>query len=113
MESWIFLIVSSLLQLGWLVSLRQTNGMTRLAPLAVNAAFGFTSTILLSRSLRGISMSTAYAIWTGISVAGSVVVDIVVFRQAPGSRVLWIALIVAGASGLELFAPAGPPSPAP
>ena len=113
MWSWTFLVVSSLLQLGWLVSLRQTNGMTRLAPLAVNAFFGFTSTVLLSQSLRGISMSTAYAIWTGLSVAGSVVVDIFVFRQAPGMRVLWIGLIVAGASGLKIFAPGGPPAAAP
>jgi quaternary ammonium compound-resistance protein SugE len=109
MWSWIFLIVSSLLQLGWLVSLRQTDGMTRLAPLAMNAAFGFTSTVLLSQSLRGISMSTAYAIWTGLSVAGSVLVDICVFREAPGTRVLWIGLIVAGASGLKIFAPPGSP----
>jgi quaternary ammonium compound-resistance protein SugE len=107
--SWIFLIVSSLLQLGWLVSLRQTNGMTRLAPLALNAVFGFTSTVLLSQSLRGISMSTAYAVWTGLSVAGSVLVDICVFQEAPGTRVLWIGLIVAGASGLKIFAPAGSP----
>jgi quaternary ammonium compound-resistance protein SugE len=111
--SWIFLIVSSLLQLGWLVSLRQTNGMTRLVPLAANAAFGFTSTVLLSQSLRGISMSTAYAVWTGLSVAGSVLFDIFVFREVPGTRVLWIGLIVAGASGLKLFGPAGPPLPAP
>ena len=108
MGNWILLIVSSLLQLGWLVSLRQTNGMTRLAPLAVNAAFGFTSTVLLSQSLRGISMSTAYAVWTGLSVAGSVLFDIFVFHETPGARVLWIALIVAGASGLKIFGSVSP-----
>ncbi len=110
MWSWIFLVVSSLLQLGWLVTLRATRGMTRLGPLAANAAFGFSSTVLLSQSLRGISMSTAYAVWTGLSVAGSVLVDVVVFREAPGTRVLWIGLIVAGASGLKLFSPGAAPS---
>ena len=109
MWSWIFLIVSSLLQLGWLVSLRQTQGMTQLAPLAANAAFGLTSTVLLSQSLRGIPMSTAYAVWTGLSVAGSVLVDIFVFREAPGTRILWIGLIVAGASGLKFFGPVASP----
>jgi paired small multidrug resistance pump len=79
--------------------------MTQLGPLAANAVFGFSSTVLLSQSLRGISMSTAYAVWTGLSVAGSVLVDVVVFREAPGTRVLWIGLIVAGASGLKLFSP--------
>ena len=112
MWSWIFLVVSSLLQLGWLVSLRQTDGMTRFGPLAANAAFGFASTVLLAQSLRGISMSTAYAVWTGLSVAGSVLVDIFVFRESPGTRVLWIGLIVAGASGLRIFASASPASAA-
>ena len=109
MGSWIFLVVSSGLQLGWLVTLRATRGMTRFAPLAANAAFGFSSTWLLSQSLRGISMSTAYAVWTGLSVAGSVLVDLFVFREPPGTRFLWIGLIVVGASGLKLFAPAAPP----
>jgi multidrug transporter EmrE-like cation transporter len=53
-------------------------------------------------------MSTAYAIWTGLSVAGSVLFDILVFHEAPGARVLWIGLIVAGASGLKIFAPVAP-----
>ena len=106
MWSWVFLIVSSVLQLGWLVSLRATRGMTQIAPLAANAAFGFSSTVLLSQSLRGISMSTAYAVWTGLSVAGSVIVDVCVFREAPGTRIVWIGLIVAGASGLKWFGPA-------
>lgn len=108
MGNWICLIASSVLQIGWLVSLRATRGMTQIGPLAANAVFGFSSTVLLSQSLRGISMSTAYAVWTGVSVAGSVLADMLLFREAPGTRFLWIGLIVAGASGLKLFASGAP-----
>jgi quaternary ammonium compound-resistance protein SugE len=102
MKSWIFLIVSSLLQIGWLVSLRETHGMTRLAPLAVNALFGFTSTLLLSRSLERIPMSTAYAAWTGLSIVGSVIADLPA-RPAGGlSKAACILLILAGTTGLRL-----------
>ncbi len=84
--------------------------MTRLGPLGINAAFGFTSTFLLSRSLEGIPMSTAYAVWTGLSVAGSALVDVLVFHEPPAGRILWIGLIVAGASGLKGFGPSAPRS---
>ena len=108
MWNWIFLVASGVLQIGWLVSLRATRGMTQVGPLVANAAFGFTSTVLLSQSLKGISMSTAYAVWTGVSVAGSVLVDMLLFREAPGLRFVWIGLIVAGASGLKFFASGTP-----
>jgi len=102
MKSWIFLIVSSLLQIGWLVSLRETHGMTRLAPLAANAVFGFASTILLSKSLEGIPMSTAYAVWTGLSVAGTVLADLRSRSGTGPAKIACIVLILAGATGLKL-----------
>ena len=102
MKSWIFLIASSLLQIGWLVSLRETHGMTRLAPLAFNAVFGFTSTILLSKSLEGIPMSTAYAAWTGCSIAGTVLADLWNRTGTGPARIACIVLILAGATGLKL-----------
>jgi quaternary ammonium compound-resistance protein SugE len=118
MRPWIFLVLSALLQVGWLVSLRQTEGFTRFVPLLFYAFFGFTSAYCLSRSLDGIPMSTAYAVWTGISVAGTAIVDLAVFRQLDLSRMLCIALILAGTAGLRV-SPASrgsagtPPIPAP
>ena len=102
MRPWIFLFLSALLQVGWLFSLRQTEGFTRLVPLLFYAFFGFTSAYCLSRSLDGIPMSTAYAVWTGISVAGTAMVDLAVFRQLDLSRMLCIALILAGSTGLRI-----------
>ena len=102
MKSWIFLIASSLLQIGWLVSLRETHGMTRLAPLAMNAMFGFTSTLLLSFSLQRIPMSTAYAVWTGLSIVGSVLSDLPARPAGLLPKAACILLILAGTTGLRL-----------
>ena len=113
MRPWIFLVLSALLQVGWLVSLRQTEGFTRFVPLLFYAFFGFTSAYCLSRSLDGIPMSTAYAVWTGISVAGTAIVDLAVFRQVDLPRMLCIALILAGTAGLRVSpATRGPADPA-
>lgn len=105
MKSWAFLIVSSLLQVGWLVSLRATHGMTKLAPLAMNALFGFTSTLLLSLSLESIPMSTAYAAWTGFSIIGTVIADLPARPSALLPKAACIFLILAGTTGLRLSFP--------
>ena len=49
-------------------------------------------------------MSTAYAVWTGISVAGTVLVDLLADRQVDLPRLACIALILAGTTGLNLVA---------
>ena len=105
---WAYLVLSALLQVGWVVSLRQTQGFTRLVPVLLFGLFGLTSTICLSRALDGIPMGVAYAIWTGISVAGSVFIDLVVFREAGLLRLACIALILLGTTGLKLAGEAGP-----
>ncbi|MGH9442921.1 MAG: DMT family transporter [Thermoanaerobaculia bacterium] len=108
MKPWIFLVVSSLLQVGWLVSLRETHGFTRIAPLAINAVFGFTSTVLLARSLEGIPMSTAYSVWTGVSIAGSVLADNWWKTGTGLARIACILLILAGAAGLRVVGTSSP-----
>jgi len=102
MRFWLCLVLSALLQVGWLVCLREMQGFTRLRPMFLYAFFGFTSAFFLSRSLEGIPMSTAYAAWTGLSVLGSVLVDGVVFRGFSPARLACIFLILAGTTGLKL-----------
>ena len=106
---WILLIIAGLLEAGWAIGLKYTEGFSRLWPTVGTVAAMTASIILLALAVKTLPIGTAYAVWTGLSVAGSVLVDICVFREAPGTRVLWIGLIVAGASGLKIFAPAASP----
>ncbi len=102
MRFWLCLVLSALLQVGWLICLPEMQGFTRFGPMFLYAFFGFTSAFFLSRSLQGIPMSTAYAVWTGISVLGSVLVDGVVFKGFSPGRLACILLILAGTTGLKL-----------
>lgn len=94
--SWLWLVLSSLLQVGWLVSLKETAGFTRFAPTVAYVGFGFLSTLLLSWALRGIPMSTAYAVWTGVSVAELVLADVLARRPIGPLHLACIVVILAG-----------------
>ena len=103
MVPWLLLVASSLFQVGWLVSLRETEGFRRPVPLILYAVFGLASTFLLSRSLERIPLATAYAVWTGLSVLGTLVFEIGSGRQSGEPlRIAFVLLIVAATAGLQL-----------
>ena len=108
MTPWLLLGASSLFQVGWLVSLRETSGLRRPVPLLCYAVFGLASTFLLARSLDKIPLATAYAVWTGLSLAGSLLFEMASGRQSASSlRIACIVLILVAATGLQL---SGPPT---
>jgi len=67
---WLFLTVSTLFEVVWIVSLRMTEGFTRFAPLLVYAVSGLGAAVCLSVAMKIIPMGTAYAFWMGASVVG-------------------------------------------
>jgi quaternary ammonium compound-resistance protein SugE len=103
MTAWLALAASSALQVGWLVSLREIQGFRRPIPILLYAVFGLASTLLLARALEKIPLSTAYAVWTGLSVAGSILFDVWALKQPPGvERLVCLLLILLGTTGLRL-----------
>ena len=100
--AWIWLVVAGLLEVGWAVGLKFTDGFTRLWPsvgtiLAMVASFG-----LLSLALKTLPMGTAYAVWTGIGAAGTAAVGMVFLGEPrEWARIGCLAMIVAGVVGLK------------
>ncbi|MDZ7267848.1 MAG: multidrug efflux SMR transporter [candidate division KSB1 bacterium] len=112
---WLYLLLASLLEIGWVISLKFTDGFTRVWPVVCYAVFGFGSAYFLSLAIRALPMGTAYAIWMGIAIVGAAVFGILHLREPAGwFRLLCIGLILFGIVGLK-FAdrkPAGrPPLP--
>jgi quaternary ammonium compound-resistance protein SugE len=57
-------------------------------------------------ALKSLPFGTAYAVWTGIGAAGSILVGMLVFSEpADPVRILCLTLIVAGMIGLKLNSP--------
>lgn len=107
--AWVVLFVAGLLEIGWAVGLKYTNGFTRLWPSVGTVVALIASMALLGVALRTLPLGTAYAIWTGIGTVGTAVLGIILFKEpATAMRLLCIAMIVAGIVGLKLAAPASP-----
>jgi quaternary ammonium compound-resistance protein SugE len=100
--AWGILFLAGLLEVGWAVGLKYTEGFTRLGPTLATAASLIGSMMLLGIAVRTLPLGTAYAVWTGIGTIGTTILGIVLFDEpATIVRLLCIALIVAGIVGLR------------
>jgi quaternary ammonium compound-resistance protein SugE len=106
--AWIYLVIAGLLEIGWAVGLKYTEGFSRLWPsvatiYAMIASFG-----LLAAALKTIPVGTGYAVWTGIGAAGTATIGIVFLGESREVLcILCIVLIVAGVIGLKLASDSG------
>ena len=101
--AWFVLIVAGLLEIGWAVGLKFTNGFTRPVPTAATLVALVLSVALLAIAVRQLPLGTAYAVWTGIGSVGTVIVGIYLFNEpATAARLLCIAAILGGIVGLKL-----------
>jgi quaternary ammonium compound-resistance protein SugE len=101
--AWVYLLLAGLLEIGWAIGLKYTEGFTRFWPSVGTAAAMIASLALLGLALRTLPLGTAYAIWTGIGAVGTVVLGIILFGEdaSPG-RIACVVLIVSGIAGLKL-----------
>ncbi len=105
--AWVILVAAGLLEIGWAVGLKYTQGFTRLWPTIGTVASMVISLGLLGVAIRTLPLGTAYAIWTGIGTVGTAIAGIVLFGESASvAQLLCIFLIVAGIVGLKLLAPA-------
>lgn len=101
--AWIVLFVAGLLEIGWAVGLKYTEGFTRLGPTVATAVALVLSMALLGLAVRTLPLGTAYAVWTGIGTVGTAALGILLFGEAATpARLLCIGLIVTGILGLKL-----------
>lgn len=102
--AWIILFVAGLFEIGWAVGLKYTEGFTRIGPTIFTAVSLIASMGLLGVAVRSLPLGTAYAVWTGIGAAGTVVLGIVLFKEpATVARLVCVGLILAGILGLKLL----------
>ncbi|ACJ00322.1 quaternary ammonium compound efflux SMR transporter SugE [Rhodospirillum centenum] len=102
--AWLVLFVAGILEIGWAIGLKYSEGFTRPLPTAVTLVVALASFFLLSVAMRSLPVGTAYAVWTGIGAVGTALLGIVLFGEpATAARLACIALIVAGIVGLKVF----------
>ncbi len=101
--NWMLLILAGLLEVGWAIGLKYTDGFTRLWPSVLTAVAMIASVLLLGIAMRDLPVGTAYAVWVGVGAVGTAILGIVLFAEpATGLRLASLGLIVAGIVGLKL-----------
>ena len=101
--AWLYLAVSGLLEIGWVISLRATNGFTRPVPILFYALFGAGSAYCLSTAMKTVPMVVAYSVWVGITAVGALAVDVFYFKQPyQPQSLIFMALIAAGVVGMKV-----------
>lgn len=101
--AWVYLVIAGLLEIGWAVGLKYTEGFTRLWPSVGTVAAMVASFALLAQGLKTIPVGTGYAVWTGIGAAGTAVVGMLVLGESRDVlRILCLLMIVGGVVGLKL-----------
>jgi quaternary ammonium compound-resistance protein SugE len=101
--AWLLLLIAGLLEVGWAVGLKYTEGFTRLVPSVLTLVSMTASIGMLALALKTLPMGTAYAVWTGIGAVGTAILGIALFGDPAGiARIACIGLIVAGIVGLKL-----------
>ena len=103
--AWVLLVIAGLLETGWAIGLKYTDGFTKLWP-SVLTILGITiSMVLLSIAARTLPIGTAYAVWVGIGAAGAVILGIWLLNEPVSApRLFFLGLLLVAIVGLKLTA---------
>jgi len=100
---WIILFIGSICEVGWLIGMKYAEGFTRLWPSLIMVFFMAASVGCLGVAVKTIPAGTAYAAWTGTSIAAATLVGVYLFNEPTTFlRLGSIGLIVLGIIGLRL-----------
>jgi quaternary ammonium compound-resistance protein SugE len=100
--AWTYLIVAGLIEIGWSIGLRYSDGFTKLVPSVLSVIAICVSVYLVALAARVLPIGTAYAVWVGIGATGAALIGIFVLGESASlQRLACLALIVLGVMGLK------------
>ena len=101
--AWIYLLIAGVLEIQWAVTMKYTDGFTKLTPSVICVLGMAASVYFLALAQKTLPLGTSYAIWTGIGAVGAAICGIVLFNEPRDmARIACIGLIVAGILGLKM-----------
>lgn len=101
--SWLILFFAIVFEVAGTLTLKFTEGMTRLWPTVLMFAFYLVSLFGLSTAVSKIPVGTAYAVWSGVGTLMVAVLGVVWLKeQVTVLRSVSMLLIVIGVAGLYL-----------
>lgn len=102
--AWVYLFIAGIFEVIWAISLKYTNGWTKLVPSIVTGVGMVIGFIFLSMALKTLPIGTAYAVWTGIGTIGTSLYGMIFLNESTNIiRITCILLISIGIVGLKFF----------
>lgn len=100
--AWLYLIAAAFCEIAFAASLKLTVNFSNLKWTIIFLFFYILSIVLLNKAVQTIPIGTAYAVWTGIGAAGTVIIGIVWFKE-PASfwRLFFLVTLVLSILGLK------------
>jgi quaternary ammonium compound-resistance protein SugE len=101
--AWLYLSIAGMCEVVWALSMKSTEGFTRLIPSVVTISFMMLSIYFLNLSLRHIPVGIAYTVWTGIGAVGAILGSMLILKEHINIwQVLFMTMIVIGIIGVKL-----------
>jgi quaternary ammonium compound-resistance protein SugE len=119
--AWVYLVIASVFEICWIYSLKYLTWsdllkinflklketphsfLISLLAFAGYIVFGVANVTFFSMSMKDISASLAFGVWMAISLIGSRLVDIAVFKSPYShTQLIFMILIVVGIIGLKM-----------
>ena len=101
--AWFVVVVAGLLETGFAICLKLSHGLTRIGPTVLFAVIALGSFGLLTLALKDLHVGPAYAVWTGIGAACTVVVGMAWLNEpVTVLKLVSVGLVLAGVIGLQL-----------
>lgn len=101
--AWLYILIAGVFEIIWAVGLKYAQGFTRFWPSIITVIAMIATYLFLGFGVRTIPIGTGYAVWTGIGVAGTAILGMILFGEsAAPAKLICIALILAGILGLRL-----------
>lgn len=100
---WTYLLIAGLLEISFTTFLKLSDNFTRIPYTILFAICAILSFLCLNKAIQGIPIGTAYAVWTGIGAAGTVIMGILLFKEPFAMlRILFLSTLIASIIGIKL-----------
>lgn len=101
--AWSYLVIAGLLEALWAMGLKFSDGFTKPIPTIITFILVISSFFLLSKSMKVLPVSMAYAVWCAIGIISLVIIEYFYSNTDLNlQKIASIFLIIVGIVGLKL-----------
>jgi len=105
MTAWLYLALAAVFEVIFAMSMKYSEGFTRLLPTVVTAVAVVAGITFLTLAMRTLPVSVAYPIWTAVGTLGTVALGYLFLGEAlTPLKIASVILIVLGVAGLKVAA---------